>query len=132
MNRTKRLPPASERKLESPSGTPTALPGVGVVTVSATDAQNEFGRVMEQAIRDHTVIITRHNVPKVVLLSVERYRELASAESMALDSLTGEFDAMLARMQTPKVRSGTERGFRATPSAMGKAAQQAAGRGKKG
>lgn len=81
---------------------------------------------MEQAIRDRPVIITRHNVPKAVLISVERYRELATAESTILDTLTDEFDAMLARMQTPTVRSGTERGFRAKPSAMGKAAQRAA------
>ncbi len=87
---------------------------------------------MEQAIRDHTVVITRHNVPKAVLLSVERYRDLASAESTALDSLTDEFDTMLARMQTPKALSGTERGFRATPAAMGKAAQLAARRTSKG
>lgn len=131
MSRTKRLLPRTERELESASGTLTALSGVDVVAVSATEAQNEFGRIMEQAIGDHTVIITRHSVPKAVLLSVERYRDLASAESTVLDSLTDEFDAMLARMQTPKVRSGTQRGFRATPSAMGTAAQQAARRGNK-
>lgn len=114
---------------------PSVLPSPSVAdfpTIPATEAQNEFGRVMEQAIRDQTVVITRHNVPKVVLLSVERYRELAAAESTILDTLTDEFDAMLARMQAPSVRAGIERGFSATPSTMGKAAQKAARQARKG
>ncbi len=98
------------------------------MTVTATEAQNEFGRVLDQATRDQVVVITRHSVPRAVLLSVERYRELAGAESTILNTLTDEFDAMLARMQTPKVRSGTERGFRATPEQMGGAAQASARR----
>ncbi|MEO7042479.1 MAG: type II toxin-antitoxin system prevent-host-death family antitoxin [Gemmatimonadaceae bacterium] len=100
--------------------------GVACMTITATEAQNEFGRVLEQTTRDQVVVITRHNVPRAVLVSVDRYRELLSTESTILNSLTDEFDAMLARMQTPEVRAGTERGFAATPEMMGKAAQAAA------
>lgn len=102
--------------------------GAEPMTVTATEAQNEFGRVLDQATRDQVVLITRHGVPRAVLVSVERYRELASAESTILNTLTDEFDAMLARMQMPDVRSGTERGFRASPEGMGQAAEVAARR----
>lgn len=100
--------------------------GTDPVTVTATEAQNEFGRVFEHAIRDEVVVITRHHVARAVLLSVERYRDLVSAESTMLDTLTDEFDAMLERMQTPAVRAATQRGFNSTPKAMGEAAARLA------
>lgn len=114
------------------SGGSTLRDGVASVTITATEAQNEFGRVLEQTTRDQVVVITRHQVPRAVLVSVERYRNLVSAESALLNTLTDEFDAMLARMQTPEVRAGTERGFRATPETMGKAARAAARKTRKG
>jgi antitoxin Phd len=101
--------------------------GIGdSIAITATEAQNEFGRVLEHAIRDEVVVITRHNVPRAVLLSVERYRDLTSIQSSVLNTLTDEFDAMLARMQTPDVHTATRRGFNATPEAMGEAAVEAA------
>jgi antitoxin Phd len=107
------------------SGTPRSA---GSVTVSATEAQNEFGRILDQATHDQAVIITRHNVPRAVLVSASRYRELISAESTILNTLTDEFDAMLNRMQTPEVRSATSQGFQATSKSMGRTAQLAARR----
>jgi prevent-host-death family protein len=98
------------------------------VTVSSTEAQNEFGRVLDLAARDQVVVITRHNAPRAVLISADRFRALAGAEAVMLDTLTNEFDALLARMQTPEVRAGTERGFRTTPEQMGRAAVAAARR----
>ena len=38
------------------------------MTVTATEAQNEFGRVFDSAVRDQVVVITKHNTPRVVLL----------------------------------------------------------------
>jgi prevent-host-death family protein len=101
------------------------------VTVTATEAQNEFGRVLDYAAHDQVVIITRHSTPRAVLLSVGRFQELAGAESTMLNALTEDFDALLARMQTPEVRAGTARGFQATPEQMGRAAQGAVRRVRK-
>jgi hypothetical protein len=42
--------------------------------------------------------------------------------------LNGEFDAMLARMQTPKARAGMKAAFAASPKELGKAAVAAARR----
>lgn len=97
-------------------------------TVSATEAQNEFGRVLDQASRNELVVITRHNVPWAVLLSVGRYEELVGAQAARLGDLTAEFDALLAEMQRPEVKAGMIRGFQATPKEMGQAARAAARR----
>jgi prevent-host-death family protein len=41
-------------------------------SVPATDAKNEFGSILEAAVQDGAVVITKHEVPKAVLVSVER------------------------------------------------------------
>jgi antitoxin Phd len=96
------------------------------ITVTATEAQNEFGRVFERAVRDDVVVITRHNAPRAVLMSIDRYNALVGAEAAALDTLTDEFDALLTRMQSPSARAGMEAAFNASPRELGKAAVAAA------
>ena len=101
---------------------------IASVTVTSTEAQNEFGRILDQASHDAVVVITRHTVPRAVLLSIGRYRELAGAQATMLNTLTEEFDAQFDRMQDPQVWASTERGFQATPVEMGQAALTAARR----
>ena len=93
-----------------------------VRTVSATDAKHLFGSVLESAIRGERVVITRHETPRAVLLSWERYRELTAQPTPALDELTVEFDAMLARHQTARARKGMRAAFDASPEQLGAAA----------
>ena len=45
------------------------------------------------------LLITKHDQPAYVLMTVEHYRELQRAAEPDLGALGGEFDAMLARMQ---------------------------------
>ena len=94
--------------------------------MTATQAKNEFGRVLDRVLRGRRVVITRHDAPKAVLISIEEYQELARAPELQLNSLSGEFDAVLARMQTPKARAGMKRAFGASPKQLGKAAASAA------
>jgi len=98
------------------------------LVVTATDAQNEFGRILDQAGRDQDIVITRHNVARAVLVSMNRYREMRGAGGAMLNSLTDEFDALFAHMQQPSVREGTMRGIKATPAEMGESAHAAARR----
>lgn len=93
------------------------------VTVPATEAQNRFGAIVDRAARQEDVIITRHDVPRVAVISIERYRELVGVAAAALGALTAEFDAMLARMQTRPVRDGTRRGFHAGADELAAAAE---------
>ena len=99
---------------------------VEIPSFTATDAKNEFGRVLETAIQKGVVAITRHDAPKAVLLSLDEFNALVGAASSKLDTLSGEFDALLARMQGPKARAGMKAAFAASPAQLGKAAVAAA------
>ena len=92
------------------------------MTVTATEAQNEFGRVFDSAVRDQVVVITKHNTPRVVLLSIDRYNALVAVRAAALDTLTSDFDALLERMQSPTARAGMLRAFKASSRELGEAA----------
>jgi antitoxin Phd len=95
-------------------------------SVSASEAKREFGRVLEMAIQGGAVVITKHGAPKAVLMSVENFIALSGAALTKLDRLSGEFDALLARMQTSKARRGGKAAFAASGKRLGKAAVAAA------
>jgi antitoxin Phd len=96
-------------------------------TVTASDLKNKFGEVIVQATKG-AVAITRHQRAAFVLLPVELYLELQQARTAPLDALTSEFDAMVARMNTPAAKQGVARLFEASPAELGKSAVKAAGR----
>jgi antitoxin Phd len=97
-------------------------------SVTASEAKSEFGRVLEMAIRGAAVVITKHDAPKAVLLSVEDFNALSNATETRLDTLNREFDALLARMQTSKARRGMKAAFSASGKELGQAAVAAARR----
>ena len=115
-------------KLTSKPSKPTRKPTrpADIMTVTSTKAQNAFGDIVDRAARDEVVMITRHAKPRVVLLSYERYRDLLGTEATLLPALAAAFDAQVARLQTPDVWAKTVAGFRASPTAMGRAALAAA------
>jgi antitoxin Phd len=96
------------------------------VAVSATEAKNEFGRLLETVIQGGKVVITKHDSPKAVLISIDEFNALSSSHQAQLESLSEEFDELLARMQTPAARAGMKSAFYATPKELGKAAVGAA------
>ena len=95
---------------------------VDTSSITATDAKKEFARMLEMVIQGGVVVITKHDAPKAVLLSVDEFNALAHAPSLKLDALSGQFDALLARMQTPKARAGMKAAFAASPKQLGRAA----------
>lgn len=114
-------------KVREPSAFRSRLRGKVVPTsVSATDAKNEFGRVLDTAIQSGAVVITRHESPKAVLLSMDEFKDLVGEGSRRLDTLSAEFDALLTRMQAPGVRARMKAAFGASPTELGKAAVAAA------
>lgn len=68
--------------------------------VSATQAQNNFGQVLEQARADGPVFITRYARPEAVVLSIEAYDALTGTQDVRLDELEAEFDQAIAAMQS--------------------------------
>ncbi len=122
----------SSKSLSSP-GRPNALPRdahrpehTKSACVTATAAKNEFGRMLEKAIQGETVIITKHDAPKAVLISIDQLRALRHAPEVKLDTLSAEFDALLARMQGAKARLAMQAAFDASPRQLGKAAVRSA------
>ena len=93
---------------------------VDVPSVASTRLKNEFGAVLEEASRG-AVAITRHDAPKAVLVSYEEFQALVNTRAQSLSDLDAEFDALLARMQTPKAKKGVEAAFRASPAELGRA-----------
>ena len=97
-------------------------------SVTASEAKSEFGRVLEMAIQGAAVVITKHDAPKAVLISVEDFNALSGATEARLDTLNAEFDVLLARMQTSKARRGMKTAFAASGRELGQAAAAAARR----
>jgi antitoxin Phd len=98
------------------------------IQISATEAKNKLGEVLDSVMRSGMVLITKHESPKAILLSMEEYGALSGAAQAKLDALNGEFDALLARMQTASARAGMKAAFAASPDQLGKAAIAAARR----
>ena len=96
------------------------------VAISATEAKNEFGRILETVIQGGKVVITKHDSPKAVLISLGEFNALSNAHRAELATLREEFDGLLAKMQTPAARARMNAAFHATPKELGKAAVAAA------
>lgn len=95
-----------------------------VTTVSASDAKNQFGQLLDAAIRDGAVVITKHDAPRAILLSIEEYE--AMKQTKRLESLSAEFDATYARMQQPGMASKMAAAFNSPPRDLGATAVKAA------
>lgn len=86
-------------------------------TVTASEAKNEFGQMLETALRGDAVVITKHDTPKAVLLSIEELEAIAARSR--LDTLSQEFDAKYVRMQKPGFDKAMGKAFAATPKQLG-------------
>jgi antitoxin Phd len=101
---------------------------VEIPEVAATQAKNTFGELLDRVAVSGAVAITRHDMPKAVLLSFDEFLSLSSTRSDTLDGLSSKFDSLLERMQAPAAESGMEAAFHATPAELGQAAVKAARR----
>ena len=99
---------------------------VDVPTVAATRLKNEFGAVLDQALRGGAVAITKHETPKAVLISYDEFQALVQTRSHNLSDLQAEYDTLIGRMQTPTARRGMQAAFDASPPELGRAAAKAA------
>jgi prevent-host-death family protein len=93
-------------------------------SVSATQLVAGIQKVGRTVAAHGAVLITKHDQPAFVLMSVERYREMQRAAEPDLGALGGEFDAMLARMQGQG--GALADAFAMAPDAIGQAAVKAA------
>jgi len=92
------------------------------LTVTATEAKTRFGPLLEAAIRGGAVVITKHDTPKAVLLSMAEFEALGGSRPPDLKALSAEFNGLLARLQTPGSRKALKSAFDATPKELGRLA----------
>ena len=93
-------------------------------SVSATQLVAGIQKVGRTVAAHGAVLITKHDQPAFVLMSVERYRELQRAAEPDLGALGSEFDALLDRMQGQG--DAMAEAFAMVPEAIGAAAAKAA------
>ncbi|MFO1306222.1 MAG: type II toxin-antitoxin system Phd/YefM family antitoxin [Burkholderiales bacterium] len=95
--------------------------------VTASEAKNGFGRVLDRVAREGAVVITKHDRPDAVILSIAEYERLSRSATTEADALTAEFDAMYERMQRPGTAAQIEAVFALSPAELGRiAVKQAA------
>lgn len=94
--------------------------------VSSTEAQNNFGRVLAQATAEGAVFITKYERPTAVVLSIDRYRELAGDDESDLDELAREFDATLISLQAGEAAAAFDALFEMGSEELGRAAVRGA------
>src|SRR5262245_27441308 len=93
-----------------------------MTTVTATEAKTRFGPLLETAIRGRRVVITKHDAPKAVLLSIAEFEALGGPRQPDLNALSAEFDSLTADLQTPAKRKALKSAFDATPRELGRLA----------
>ena len=92
--------------------------------VTASVLKNKFSEVARLA-SNGPLAVSRHNRREFVILTAGQYEELQQSRRAPLESLTAEFDQMVAKMNTPKAKRATAALFSASPKALGKAAVNA-------
>ena len=83
---------------------------------TASEAKHRFGQLLDAALREGPVAITKQRKPTAVLISLEEYRALTQAEDRTLAALSAEFDRRYATMQAPGAAAAMQRAFD-TPTA---------------
>ena len=95
-------------------------------SVSATEAKNSFGAVLDKVMAGGKVAITRHEEVRAVVLSLQEYESLLSNQHDPLRALHAEFDALVERTQTPRAKRAGRALFDASSARLGAAAVGAA------
>lgn len=120
-----KTPPAADADLRDRRGQV-------VVEVTAADLKNRTGSILNQVLTHGTLAITRHHVPHAVLVSVPEYLALLQRAPDPVKTLKKEFDALVAKMQTPKARAAARAVGTATPAQLAAAARTRLQEGKRG
>jgi len=113
-------------RLKLPATRPVKHTSPKRLSLTATQAKNQFGQLLERAISGDRIWITKHDAPKAVLLSADDFSALSGVSEARIDTLSAEFDQLLAEMQKPNQRRAVRALFNATPKQLGAAAVQAA------
>jgi antitoxin Phd len=93
------------------------------IRTTATNFKQSVGKYLDAA-RTGRVIIERQGRPTAVLLSIEEYQRLDPGSGRLLDTLSGEFEALVAEMAAPEYGAAMTKAFDASPQELGAAFQR--------
>jgi prevent-host-death family protein len=100
----------------------TPVPPSELESVSATEAKNSFGTVLDKVMAGSKIAITKYEEIRAIVLSVQDYEALLSNQYDPLRALRGEFEELVDRMQTAKAAASGHALFEAAPARLGRAA----------
>lgn len=92
-------------------------------SVSTTELAGAIQKVTGAVVSAGAVLVTKHDQPAMVLVSVDRYLQLTRAGEPDLGALTRRFDEMVERMQGPDAERRMTEAFAMSPAELGAAAQ---------
>lgn len=95
-------------------------------TIASSVLLAKFHSTTAAVAKHGAMLVTRHDQPSLVLVSLERYREWEEASSPSLDALAREFDEMYGAMQTQGAADRMAIAFAMNPSTLGHTAASAA------
>lgn len=99
--------PRSARRQPVIEPVPAGSTAASLSRFTSTNLVMDIGAVTREVMKRGAAIITRHDAPVMVVMSMDRYAEMEKASSPDLDALTSRFDAAYARMQAPGVAHKT-------------------------
>ncbi len=94
-----------------PVDSPSSLGDLSEVT--ATVLKNKFSEVARLASRG-PLAVSRHNRREFVILTAEHYEEFQQSQHAQLNTLSADFDRLVAHMSTPQDRAGRAAFFKAS------------------
>lgn len=94
---------------------------------SATKLVGGMQKVTSAVLAHGAVVVTKHDEPVMVLMSIDRFLKLEQAAEPNLDALTQQFDDMFSRMQGKEAAKRMADAFAMTPGQLGESAVRAAG-----
>jgi prevent-host-death family protein len=88
--------------------------------VTASVLKNKFSEVARLASKG-PLAVSRHSRREFVILTAAQYEELQQSRRAPLESLTAEFDQMVAKMNTPACKQAIDALFSATSADLSRA-----------
>jgi len=79
----------------------------GLPRFSASSLATRSAQITREVMKRGASVITKHDEPTMVLMSIERYLQLERAAGQNLDLLTQQFDQLYTGMQKPGVARKT-------------------------
>jgi antitoxin Phd len=82
-----------------------------IEAVSATAVKNTLADVLDLVVDRGIVAITRHDKPRIVMLSIPQYEALVKRAGDPLEHMHGYFEDMVTRMQGPQTTDAIDELF---------------------